>query len=121
MKSFLAALAVFALLIGGIFTVNALAARRIDAYLAALPGEDLPLPEATERLDSIKADIDERVWLLNGCIHHEKIEELLVLLSSAKAAAEKNDEVEYLIQLSALRQRLLTVKVEFTLTVKDFL
>ncbi len=121
MKSFIAALVVFALLIGGIITVNSFAARRIDAYLSDLPSEDEELSEAIPRLTEIKGDINRRLWLLNGCIRHEKTEELLVLLSAAIAAVEVNDEVEYALQIAALRQRLLSLKTEFILTAKDFL
>ncbi len=121
MKSFIAALAVFALLIGGILTVNAFAEKRLDAYLSALPSEDEELSEAALRLEEIKGDINERLWLLNGCIRHEKTEELLVLISAATAAAEQNDEIEYALGIASLRQRLLSLKTEFTLTMKDFL
>ncbi len=121
MKSFIAALAVFALLVGGILTINSFASRKIEAYLDALPSEEEELSEASPRLSAIKEDVEKRLWLLNGCIHHEKTEELLVLLSTAIAAAEENDKVEYALQIATLRQRLQTVKNEFTLTVKDFL
>jgi len=121
MKSFLAALAVFALLIGGILAVNGFAAHRIDTYLSAIPKENEELSEALPRLWAIKDDVDRRLWLLNGCIHHEKTEELLVLLSSAITAAEMDDGIEYALHIASLRQRLLVMKTEFTLTVKDFL
>lgn len=121
MKSFIAALVVFALLIGGIVTVNTFAARRIDAYLSTLPDEEEELSKAIPRLTEMKCDIERRLWLLNGCIHHEKNEELLVLLSAATAAAKGNDEIEYALQIASLRQRLQTIKTEFVLTVKDFL
>ncbi len=121
MRSFVAALAVFAILIGGILTVNTFAARRIDAYLGSLPSEEEALDAAALRLEEMLTDMDRRLWLLNGCIHHEKTEELMVLLSAAKAAAEANDEEEYALNLAQLRQRLRTVKTEFILTVKDLL
>lgn len=121
MKSFIAALVVFALLIGGILAVNGFAAHKIDSYLSTLPKEDEELSEALPRLSDIKEDVNRRLWLLNGCIHHEKTEDLLVSLSSAIAAAEADDGVEYALQIASLRQRLLVLKTEFTLTVKDFL
>ncbi len=121
MKSFIAALLILVLLIGGITVINAFGVKRIDAYLELLPNEWEDFDTAAERLKTLREDINRRLWLLDACIHHEKINSLLAGIEVAEASALVEDEVEYALQVSELRRELLTLRREFKLTLPDFL
>ena len=115
MKALLSAVTVIVFLIAGVIAVSVTGIHRIDDYLAALPEETAPLPEAAEELLALGERVIDEIHLLNFVFPHDRIDTLNAGIARAAAAARCGDRVEYSIGRAELESFLLDMKRDLRL------
>ena len=103
MKSFIIAVTVLVLLVGGVILGSTVGVRRIEAYLDKLPGTDSSYALAEKSLGELAECVQEDLLLLNSLFPHDRTDALMTAIARAEAAAKTNDEVEYTILYAELR------------------
>ncbi len=115
MKSFLFAVFVVLLLLGGIIVASSFSIAEIDRLYHSLPEEDSDFGEAALRLCELSEELNHALVGYNSFIPHELIDSLDLSLAGAAAAAACEDTVEYRIHLAEAKTLLEDMRRELSL------